>query len=149
MGIDRVVKMSDGTYQAFDDKFRDVDYGDILLEVSSSTESQTKGWIDKPLKCDYIAYMVVPSRTVYFIPFAKLQETWQKNRDNWTAKYFHARTFNTGYTSIGICVAVSVIFATVPGCLKYQKEVRQPFGKRSPDLTRLNKTKPLPTNLIK
>src|SRR5688572_29161879 len=55
-GIDRVLTLSSGRTIYVDEKVREKDYGDIILEQWSDVERRKPGWIQKPLACEYIAY---------------------------------------------------------------------------------------------
>src|SRR5208283_547587 len=55
-GIDRVLTLACGRTIWIDEKVREKDYGDILLERWSNYERLVDGWIVKPVACHYLAY---------------------------------------------------------------------------------------------
>ena len=81
-GLDRLVTVGNGKY-GIDEKVRERDYPDILLEYISRDTTQSPGWIEKPLRCDYIAYAFLVSQRCYFLPFPFLQAAWKRRKDIW------------------------------------------------------------------
>lgn len=82
-GIDRLVHLRDGTSLKVDEKVRDKDWPDVLLEVWSDHDRQIPGWMEKDLTCDFIAYAFVPSRTCYLLPYQTLRRAWDENKVEW------------------------------------------------------------------
>ena len=75
-GIDRWLCMSSGKVIAVDEKVRDKDYGDILLEYLSNDRTNAPGWIEKDLAIDWLAYAVMPSKRCYLFPWLLLRRSW-------------------------------------------------------------------------
>lgn len=103
-GIDRVLVLSDGTILTVDEKIREKDFDDFLLEYYSFYEQKTPGWIEKDLTCDYIAYVVRPSRKCYLLPFQLLRQAWRENHKAWLAQHKRIKVHNRGYTTVSVAV---------------------------------------------
>jgi hypothetical protein len=82
-GIDRQILLRCGRVVAIDEKVREKDYGDILIEIYSDEARKTPGWARKPLKSDFIAYAVAPSAICYLLPVLPLQRAWKQNAAQW------------------------------------------------------------------
>jgi hypothetical protein len=113
-GVDRVLTLACGRVVTVDEKVRDKDYGDILLEFWSNKERKVKGWVAKPLACDFIAYAIAPTTTCYFLPTLPLQSAWETNKVSWFHKTKESRSGfrlvdakNTGYTTQSLAVPIS------------------------------------------
>lgn len=109
-GIDRIIMLNSGKTLSVDEKVREKDYGDILLEFWSNFEKKVPGWVAKDLACDFIAYAIMPARKCYLLNFQLLREAWIKNHKEWVGKYQIAKARNIGYTTISVCVPVDVLF---------------------------------------
>jgi hypothetical protein len=124
LGIDRMIALGNTRAIYIDEKVRRKDYGgDIFLEVWSSEERQTPGWIQKPLYVDYIAYAVLESGKAYLLPVLQLQEAWIRHGEQWEAKYGTKKAFTNlvydgGYHSVGVPVPVDILFRAIGGCLR-------------------------------
>ena len=112
-GIDRVITLSSGKTLTIDEKVREKDYGDILLEFWSNEEKRIPGWIAKDLACDFIAYAILPIRKCYLLDFQLLRKAWRENHKEWVTKYKIAKAKNIGYTTISVCVPVEVLFKSI------------------------------------
>ena len=84
-GIDRVLVLDSGKTLRIEEKVRDNDYGDILLEVWSDHQRRVPGWMQKDLATDYLSYCVLPGLRCYILPFPLLRRAWLSNRDEWEA----------------------------------------------------------------
>lgn len=82
-GIDRVVILASGKHLWIDEKVREKDYPDVLLERWSDRDRKSPGWIQKELACDYIAYAFVPTQRCYLLPFQELRRVWLNNGKEW------------------------------------------------------------------
>lgn len=105
-GVDRIIHLKDGKQVYIDEKVRHTDYDDILIEVRSSAEQNTKGWACKPLHCDYIAYVFLPSKRCYFLPFQQLQRALRKNWYAWNTTCKKVEAQNRGYTTESLAVPI-------------------------------------------
>jgi hypothetical protein len=119
-GVDRVLTLSCGRVVTVDEKVRDKDYGDILLEFWSNKERRVKGWVAKPLACDFIAYAVVPTATCYFLPTLPLQAAWESNKVLWFYKTKEPKSGfrlvdakNTNYTTQSLAVPIDELLNAI------------------------------------
>ena len=117
-GIDRVITLNSGKTLTVDEKVRDKDYPDILLEYWSSKEHKTPGWVAKDLACDFIAYAFIPSATCYLLPFQTLRRAWRKHHKEWVNTYYKAEAKNKGYTTISVCVPIEILMASLNDAMK-------------------------------
>jgi hypothetical protein len=123
MGIDKTIVLSNGKTYYIDEKVRRTDYGDILLEVWSSEERRTPGWIQKPLIADYIAYAVLENGKAYLLPVQQLQEAWRQHGEQWKAEYGVRRAYtklkyDRRYCSVSVPVPVNKLYQAIGGCLR-------------------------------
>lgn len=112
-GIDRVVVLSSGRTLTVDEKVRDRDYGDILLEYWSNEQRKVPGWVAKDLACDYIAYAILPTKKCYLLPFQTLRKAWQENRKAWVQNYRRIEAQNSGYVTVSVGVPVPVLMGSL------------------------------------
>ncbi len=108
-GIDRIIRLQNGGTIYVDEKVRNADYDDILLEIWSSEERQARGWACKPLACHYIAYVFLPSKRCYLFPFSQIQQAIWNHWTDWLGKYKQVRAVNRGYTTVSIVVPIGVL----------------------------------------
>lgn len=85
-GIDRVIVLTSGKTISIDEKVRDKDWQDLLWEYFSDRDRKTRGWCDKDLACDYIAYAFVPSRRCFLLPALQLRRAWSENGVEWICR---------------------------------------------------------------
>ncbi len=52
-----------------DEKVRDKDYGDCLLEEYSKYDQGIKGWLENNNITDYLAYIIPEARKFYILPY--------------------------------------------------------------------------------
>jgi hypothetical protein len=65
LGIDRVIHLRTGKTLLIDEKKREEDYPDILLEYISVDKLQTPGWMECDLLIDFLAYAFMPTKRCY------------------------------------------------------------------------------------
>jgi hypothetical protein len=118
-GIDRLVYLKNDVVVRIDEKVRDDDYGDIILEYLSDEARGTLGWVAKDGACDYIAYAIAPSRTCYLLPFRQLRAAWQKNGDLWIKNYGSKRAENKGYNTVFVPVPVNQLFGALANAMRF------------------------------
>lgn len=123
-GIDRILTLGDGKVIKIDEKVREKDYGDILLEFWSNREGKVRGWICKPLDCDFIAYAIVQSSRCYLLPTLLLQKAWRDFGPEWCRRaQSNERGFrfvdakNNGYTTRSIAIPVDVLMSGITGAI--------------------------------
>lgn len=104
MGIDRIILLANGRTLAIDEKKREKDYSDILLEYLSNDKTGAKGWIEKDLSIDYLAYAFMPSKRVYLFDWCMLQRAWSYFGNEWKRKYKPVIAKNNGYRTHSIPV---------------------------------------------
>jgi len=104
-GIDVIVqcpKIGQSFY--IDEKIREEEYNDILLEEYSKWEEKVPGWLEKNNKTDYIAYVILPSRLIYMLPYPILRLAYLKNKEKWIREYGRKFAPNTSYSTSNIPV---------------------------------------------
>ena len=86
-GIDRVILLADGTHLKVDEKVREDNWPDILLEVWSDHGKRIPGWahLSKHLTCDFIAYALIPTATCYLLPYQLLRRALVRHGNDWWA----------------------------------------------------------------
>jgi hypothetical protein len=122
MGIDRLVMLNNGHVLKIDEKTRDKDYGDILLEFISVDTDGSPGWMEKDLAIDYIAYAVLTNDTqyCYMLPWLPLKRAWRQNRAEWKRKAKHKQegfwlvdADNDTYKTWSVAVPSRVLFSAM------------------------------------
>lgn len=108
-GIDRHVVLSNGSVLRIDEKKRERDYGDILLEYLSNSTTGAPGWIEKDLLIDYLAYAFMPTRTVYLFPWLMLRRAWLHYKPEWTDRCKTIEARNPGYVTRSLAVPITVL----------------------------------------
>ena len=68
-----------------------------MLEYISNDKTGSLGWVEKSLKCDYIAYAFMPSGIAFLLPVNQLQTAWLKNKIVWLQKYRTRSAINYSY----------------------------------------------------
>lgn len=113
-GIDRVILLESGKHIYVDEKVREKDWPDILLEYYSDRDRKIPGWIAKDLACDYLAYAFLPSRRCYLLPFQSLRRCWQQYRHEWVRRFTPpVEAQNNGYVTVSVGVPTGVLLAAI------------------------------------
>lgn len=129
-GVDRGIMLSTTKQILVDEKVRGRNkitgrvYDDILLEYKSTNTSA--GWVCKPLRADYIAYLIAPLGVCYMLPVIQMQNAWEKNKAEWFANaedrsnkgFQKVSAKNNGYTTLSLAVPVNVLFPAMGGQLR-------------------------------
>lgn len=115
LGIDRVLFFRSGLARNVDEKKRRTTYDppDFLLEYVSNDKTGAKGWVEKDLQIDVLAYAFMDSRTVYLLHWTDIRRVWSHFREKWIAtaegggdenisNVKHAR--NEGYDTLSLTV---------------------------------------------
>lgn len=119
-GIDRLLMLTDGTVLKVDEKVRERDWPDVLLEIWSDRDKRTPGWAVKELTCDFIAYAYIPSQTCYLLPYQLLRRAMKEQGSAWLAlaragrngfKLIEAQ--NRGYVTVSIAVPTELLLAAI------------------------------------
>jgi len=117
-GVDRLIIRPHLIVTTIDEKMRERNYNDILLEEWSVCEfdSNTKtvthgnkpGWaMDRSKRCDYLAYAIPAARKCYLIPFDLLRRTMWRYLKSWKQNadcVYPIAARNAGYTTVSIGV---------------------------------------------
>lgn len=117
-GIDRVLTLTSGKTLTVDEKVREQDWPDILLEYWSDRDRKTPGWVAKDLACDFIAYAFVPSQTCYLLPFQTLRQAWRKNCKDWVARHRRVEANNGSYVTVSVAVPTEVLLRSLTASMK-------------------------------
>ena len=112
-GIDRSITMPDSKQILIDEKVRFRPYNDIALEYLSNVRTGAKGWVCKPLACDYIAYAVAPLGHCYLLPVIQLQRSWLAYGESWMTQYFKPIADNGTYKTHSVAVPVAVLMRSI------------------------------------
>jgi len=99
-GIDRLIVLKSGKHFYVDEKVREKNYQDILIERWSDEARRIPGWIQKDLACDYIAYAIAPTQICYLLPFQQLRKAWISEGKQWMKKYRPVRANNPNYVTL-------------------------------------------------
>lgn len=129
-GVDRLLVLGGGKQILIDEKKREKDYGDILLEVwdgvpfdeydaelrKLTARPTKKGWAWNPHKMtDYVAYSIPTAGKAYLLPYELLRMTMERKIDGWkqdSQKYPKAAR-NPSYWTINVAVPWDVLSAAL------------------------------------
>lgn len=125
-GIDRVLFLNNGRHLNIQEKKREEDYPDILLEFLSNDRTDAPGWIEKDLDCDYLVYAFMESKTVYIYPWNLLRLAWLRYGEEWKAKYFNVSAENVGYTTWSVAVPIETLAAAIAVVSRVRLATQQP-----------------------
>lgn len=128
-GIDRSVILDNSKRYLVDEKVRGKNaktgriYEDIALEFWSDRERRQRGWVCKPLLCDYIAYAIAPLGRCYLFPVPALQNAWIVYGDEWQKTYQSREAFNRSgnghsWTTEFCPVPISALFPAIGEMLR-------------------------------
>lgn len=109
MGIDRVILLANGKTLFIDEKKREREYSDILLEYVSVSTTGAPGWIEKDLSIDYLAYAFMPTKRVYLYPWEMLRRAWTNYSQTWRDEYQIVEAKNVGYSTFSVAVPIPVL----------------------------------------
>ncbi|MGZ8954482.1 MAG: hypothetical protein ACXW0Q_07370 [Methylovulum sp.] len=118
-GIDRGIILNTTKQIFIDEKVRGRNkngnvYNDIALEYLSSKEHNKPGWVCKPLRADYIAYLIAPLGICHLLPVIQLQNAWAKYGEQWiAAAKFQIVAQNKGYKTISVGVKPEVLYPAI------------------------------------
>ncbi len=123
-GIDRIVSLKSGRQVTVDEKVREEDWPDILLERWSDRDRKVPGWIQKDLACEYIAYAFIPTRRCYLLPFLNLRKAWITHGRDWcrlaeskSDGFKIVNADNGNYWTESVAVPTEVLLAAINGSM--------------------------------
>lgn len=108
-GIDRVLHLRNGRTIYIDEKKREQEYPDILLEYVSVDTTGAPGWIEKDLTIDYIAYAFMPTHRCYLFPWLMLRRAWLHHGNEWKRQYRIVVAQNKGYKTYSVAIPTNVL----------------------------------------
>jgi len=119
-GIDRLVFLSNNKTFLIDEKIRFTKFNDIALEFEHVYNNgvKTKGWVCKPLLCDFIAYAIAPLGKCYLLPTTQLQQAWRRFNSEWLTTYQVIESKNQGYISRSLCIPANKLYPAIGQCLR-------------------------------
>ena len=85
-GIDRIIILASGKEIKIDEKVRDRDFNDVLLEYWSNAERRIPGWVAKDLACDFVAYAYLETQRCFLLPFHLLRRAWKHHGREWVSR---------------------------------------------------------------
>jgi hypothetical protein len=90
-------------------------YNDIALEYTSNKAYNTLGWVNKPMKADYIFYVIKPLKICYVLPVIELQQAWKNNERKWKKEYPKISAKNRTHDgktweTLSCCVPPEILF---------------------------------------
>lgn len=112
-GVDKVIVLSNGKRVYLDEKVRDADFDDFLLEEYSVLEKRKVGWLGRDKLTDYIVYVIKPKGKAYFLPFLLLQKAWNRYYRRWSKKYRVQPADNGDYHTSNLAIPKGVLFAAL------------------------------------
>jgi hypothetical protein len=112
-GIDRKLVLLCGRDFGIDEKVREKEYGDVLLEFMSDEARKKPGWVNKPLLAEYIAYAVAPTGRCHLFPTLTLQRAWRHLGEGWKRRYEIKRAINTSWVTLSVAVPTVVVFDAI------------------------------------
>ena len=118
LGIDRTVILSSGKAIYIDTISISTNYGDILLEYISNDKTKLKGWVEKPLFCDYIAYAILENGMCYLLPVPQLQKVWLENKEEWLKNYGVKSAKNKYYNTLNCPIPINILFPVIGKALR-------------------------------
>lgn len=112
-GIDRGIILSTTKQLFVDEKVRGTRYSDVALEFMSSDRGNTPGWVCKPLRADYIAYLIAPLGKCYLLPVPQLQNAWERHGERWKVVHGTKPVANNGYKTWFCPVPAKELFMAI------------------------------------
>lgn len=129
-GVDRVIFLPNGKQIYIDEKKREKDYGDFLLEIWSvwlgPKNSRNKiGWtLDEKKQCDYVAYAVLPAAKCHLLPNELLRIACRRRLREWKKMpdAYPKDAPNRGYMTRNCAVPWNVLYSAL------RQEMERGFG---------------------
>jgi hypothetical protein len=138
-GVDRIIYLRDGREFRIDEKIRNTDYTDVLLEVWSvcrwdeanrsampTPDGHKKpGWArDTAKRCDFVAYAIPRRSLCYLLPFELTRLALLRNGKTWSEQreWYPKVAYNEGYDTVSIAVPYDTLRAAI------NEEMRREFA---------------------
>lgn len=125
-GIDKILITDSGKTILIDEKIRRRWYGDILLEEYSDFDNKIVGWLNKTKYTDYIAYIVIPAKVLYLLPFLLLQKVWLKNYHRWLEEYGRKFAINKTWKTSNIPIPINILLNEIKDSMKNTLDIDNP-----------------------
>lgn len=138
-GIDREILLPNGKRFTVDEKKRESDWKDILLEEWSVCDfdwdkrevirGKKPGWaVDDEKRCDFIAYAMPKHGRCYLLPFELLRQTVKYHLPAWrNNKHWYPKAAkNNGYTTVNVAVPTDDLFYAM------KRIMHRKFGEQAP-----------------
>lgn len=122
-GVDAAVFRQGAPPIRIENKERQKWYGDILLEYVHEYEDGhiRPGWIERPLRCDYLAYAILTTGHVWFLPWLPLRLAWERHKLRWLnsgGRYNPTPAQNSGYVTKNVAVPPDELWGCINGVLQ-------------------------------
>ena len=109
-GVDRVITLKNGRRWLVEEKLREKDYGDILLEYWSILEQDKPGWtVNNQALTQILAYGVKPANRFFVFMFTELRAAARAHHQEWAKQYGYQDSLNEGYITRNIAVPIPVL----------------------------------------
>lgn len=108
-GLDRLIYFDNGEVIGVEHKIRETTYNDILFEFISNDNTNTKGWMEKDLICDYFIYGWNPLHETYTFYWPELKKVWNENKKKWLDKHRRIIAKNYGYNTHSVVVPIGEV----------------------------------------
>jgi hypothetical protein len=112
-GVDRKLTLPCGRDICIDEKVREFEYGDVLLEFMSDEARKQPGWVNKSLIAEFIAYAVAPTGRCHLLPTLTLQRAWRHLGEGWKRRYGIIRVPNTSWVTLCVPVPTVVVLDAI------------------------------------
>jgi hypothetical protein len=112
-GLDRRLVLPCGRVVGIDEKVREFEYGDVLLEFMSDEGRNQPGWAVKPLAAEFIAYAVAPTGRCHLFPTLTLQRAFRHLGEGWKRRYGIKSARNTSWVTLCVAVPTDVVLDAI------------------------------------
>jgi len=107
--LDKIITFSDGRQIVFEEKCRNKDYGDMLIEEKSAMEYNTDGWILKPSLAQFLVYYIHSTSQGYIYNLPELQTEWAQRGDFLKTMGRRCEAANETYTTLNWAIPFRLI----------------------------------------
>jgi hypothetical protein len=129
LGIDRVIHLASGRSIYVDEKKRRGFYSDILLEFISNDRTGARGWMEKDLLIDYLAYAFTDRGIAYIYPWLALRRVWRESGPRWKQQYPLIKAANQGYSTHSVAVPTAVLNEQIRNAIMVAPGKPQPIAR--------------------